>query len=189
MFFVTATRFPNWSRETLEQAAFDQAMAMDIFSGRDFRTSDSVDRLVVNMLRHEFTDYDNDQRQEHHRLVCLSIKSRYVWLSEECDRQIERRARAERMEIEYLIETQRRALEERERRAERSKTSQEIIATFKVGGEVIARIGGRNRCGTVTWVGRKRVEIRYAIKSGEVRTRRLYASDLREAINVYEVAT
>ena len=55
---VISMRFPDWSPY-----------------GRPLGDHESVDRLVVNMRRHEFTDL-------------TTAKARFAWLGDECDRQV-----------------------------------------------------------------------------------------------------
>jgi hypothetical protein len=176
------TWFPRWSQAILETTAQRHAIDLDMEYGRSSSEAGDIDRLVVNMLRHELTRYNEDQSQETHRLICEAIKARYAWLTHECDRRIEKRASAERESKIYGEILQDWANEDRERRAERSQLSSEVIGTMKVGDRVIARIAGRERTGTISWIGRRRLEVRYNIKSGELRTRRLYACDVREAV-------
>jgi hypothetical protein len=85
--------------------------------------SDDVptDRLVVNFLRHQHTDYDEDQTQERHRQACEAIARRFSWLAEECERQIERRARSERESEDMAAEYER---QQRERQAERREIAE-----------------------------------------------------------------
>jgi hypothetical protein len=98
---MTRTQLPEWSRTRLESQALG-AVYLDLAHERSVRESANVDRLVVNMLRHEFSDYDADQSQDAHEFVCRTIGTKYVWLSEECERQIESRVRNERVGAEFL---------------------------------------------------------------------------------------
>jgi len=177
---MIATRFPRWSRDGLEKAARRHRPEVDFAYGHEPSDIDNVDRLVVNMLRHGFSDYDQDQSRDAHRFVCQAIKERFAWLADECDRQIERRARAEDLESAFLSVALEQIKLEHERRTERSRLSSEVIGDFNVGDQVIARIAGRDRGGTITWIGRKRVEVVSYLKTGECRTRLLFVSDLRE---------
>lgn len=45
------------------------------------------DRLVVNMLRHEYTSYDGDQSEERYYAANEAIAAQYPWLVDECERQ------------------------------------------------------------------------------------------------------
>jgi len=73
------------------------------------------------------------------------------------------------------------AATERGRRIERTRISGEVIDTMKVGDGGTVRVAGRERCVTITWIGRRRVEVSYAIKSGEVRQRLIYACDFKKS--------
>jgi hypothetical protein len=72
------TRFPLWPRSRLETMARDRAEMLDLVHDRGFREYVDTDRLVVNMLRHEFSDYDDDQSQAAHRVVCEAVESRRI---------------------------------------------------------------------------------------------------------------
>ena len=71
--------FPSWSREVLERRAI--AHADDVALERGHVPGDvPVDRLVVNMLRHEFTSYDAAQTVLMHRVACEE-NLRPVWVA------------------------------------------------------------------------------------------------------------
>jgi hypothetical protein len=68
--------FPDWPRRKLKRAAENHAA--DAALSRGHTPGDApVERLVVNMLRHEFTSYDRSQSQEAHRAVCEAIAARF----------------------------------------------------------------------------------------------------------------
>jgi hypothetical protein len=172
------TWFPDWSRRRLERTALAHAIDVSLAYDRDFDPS-LTDRLVVSMLRHEFTDYDDDQRVGSFESACAAIAQRFAWLWDECARQVTRR-RAMEVEEEDLRSIW--EAEERRRgefRQKRSADSVRAIADLGLGTEVTSRVRGHLRHGTITWRGRKRVEITFTIKSGEVCTHRLYASEVR----------
>jgi hypothetical protein len=57
---------PRWPRRKPERVAVEHSI--DVALSRDQMPGDApVDRLVVNMLRHEFTNYDADPTREAHR--------------------------------------------------------------------------------------------------------------------------
>lgn len=172
--------FPGWTRAKLERVAAEHAI--EVALSRDGMPSQAQDdRLVVNMLRHEFTNYDNDPNQEAHRRVCAAIAEQYGWLHAECQRQIHARARqeeSERSAFEYL---QAQADAESRWRRERSAQSREAIPTFTVGMAVAATVKGHRRDATVTKVGRSRISVSFQIKSGAERTALLYARDVHSA--------
>jgi len=66
------SRFPNWGRERFENVALERTIDESFASGREFDSS-LTDRLVVNMARHEFTDYDEDQNTERFSEACAAI--------------------------------------------------------------------------------------------------------------------
>ena len=171
------TRFPDWPLGTLERTACEHAAQFYLAYGCDPDFA-NVDRLVVNMLRHEFTDYDDDQTRTSHAAACRAIAARYPWLGVECERQVKRRAEAQRIEAEFARMAEEMEREERRRRLRRSEESARLIAFLKVGDCVTTRIDGHERVGLITWVGRRRVEISYNLKTGEPRKRRLYASEV-----------
>jgi len=171
---------PDWSRQKLEETALAHAWELALEFGHD-PSEACIERLVVNMLRHEFTDYDADQGQEAKRRICGAIAERFPWLAAECGRQIDQRRRedAEAARWRELAECMQ---EERaQHAAARSRASREAIAGMPVGTKVMARVAGRERAGTIVWHGRARVDVAYTIKSGQERTTRLYASDVRVA--------
>ena len=90
---TVTTRFEQApkDRKRLEHMAEHRAMLLDESRGYGYGWTTDTDQLVVNMLRHEYSDYDRDQSQEAHREVCLAIARRFPWLAVECDRQIAKR--------------------------------------------------------------------------------------------------
>jgi hypothetical protein len=162
--------------------ALRHAIELDLAYDRPLRDHHDLDRLVVNMLRHEYSNYDNDQSQNAHRVVCEAIGNQFAWLYQECRRQIERRADNENIEAEFRTARRQWESVEKARRALRSRTSSEVIGAFNIGDHVIAAIAGREREGTITWIGRRRVEVAYVIKTGAARSRRLDASDVRVVV-------
>ncbi len=74
--------FPPWDRQKLERETIGSGWV-------------PVDRYVVNMLRHKFTNYDVSRTAARHRAACEAIAANFEWLSPECARQIERRAQSD----------------------------------------------------------------------------------------------
>jgi len=171
---------PDWSRQKVEKRAFAHAWELALEYGHD-PSEACIERLVVNMLRHEFTDYDADQGQEAKRRSCVAIAERFPWLAAECGRQIDQR-RCEEAEAARWREMAELMEQERAQRvAQRSRASREAIVRMPVGTKVLARVAGRERAGTIVWQGRARVDVAYTLKSGQERTRRLYATEVRVA--------
>jgi hypothetical protein len=135
--------------------------------------SDDVptDRLVVNFLRHQHTDYDEDQTQERHRQACEAIARRFSWLAEECERQIERRARSEREGEDMAAEYERQQRERQAERREVAEKSRQVIRSMTVG----QKVWFKDRChtyeATVTKIGRSKVTVAYQVKTGNDRDR------------------
>ncbi len=114
---------------------------------------------VLDMLRHEFTGDDDNQNMGRFMKACSEMAVRFPWLSGECERQMLRLR-----EIEETAETWGRMAEageqrEAEERRARSAASAEAIVDLHIGQRVRARVRGHERIGTITWIGRRRVEI------------------------------
>jgi len=172
------TELPNLNRERLENRA--QRHADDIAMERGWGdTNCSIDQLVVNMLRHEYTDYDNDQTAARHTAANRAIAARYPWLAAECDRQTERRTAEERdsaaLWADHLAMQEQIAL----MRQETIAASRAICGSFHVGQPVELTIKGHQRSGTVVKVGRSRLTVHYEIKTGAERTAVVYATEVK----------
>lgn len=170
------TWFPDVSPEQLVRMAKRHVYALECDRG-DFGLSDApVERLVVNYLRHQCTDYDTDQTQERHRAANEAIAARYPWLAAECERQI--RLRAERdAELASLVEFF--EIDEERRRAERQAivaASRDAAKKLRVGQVVSYRSRGRVYAATITRIGRTRVTLTYRLRTGGERTAVVHAS-------------
>ncbi|WP_017597329.1 hypothetical protein [Nocardiopsis lucentensis] len=168
---MITTFFPSdTTRCRLERSAREHALALDLERGS---CGDGVptERLVVNYLRHECTDYDLDQSGPRHRAACEAIATRFPWLAEECQRQIARRTEADAM-AEAAWEAW-----ERERKAERERhrimvaASREAVADLRVGQRVSFPYKRHRYTGVITKKGRSRVTVVYQIRTGEDRER------------------
>jgi hypothetical protein len=181
------TFLPDWHRHRLEAVARKHADELSWMRGGTGNDSDDVDRLVVNMLRHEFTSYEEEQDLRAYRAACVAIGMRYPWLADECERQIARRLRddAERKSRLESFEAEERA--RKLWRHERSVTSAKVVGSLSVGMKVGVRIKGRDRTAVITWMGRSRVEVFYAIKSGAERWVKVYASEVSPLLAEVEV--
>lgn len=170
--------FPNLSRHRLIKAARDHAVELEVSCGVQATDRDDV-RLVVNMLRHEYTDYDADQSAPRHRAACEAIAARYPWLAAECARQIKVRAAAEQvneqMIQEWLAEEERRRTQKRDLIA----ASRAVIDDLTVGQHVTATVRGHVRHGVLTKVARSRVTMEFTLRTGAARTVTLYAAEVR----------
>jgi hypothetical protein len=165
--------FPNWQRSKLEKIAIQRAIEVNSRYNRDPDCS-KTDRLVVNMLRHEFTDYDKDRNLRRFIEACTAISANYPWLNDECRRQIAKRRKSEAERTAHLQMMQ----EEQEVNRQRSNESTQLIDRFYIGQTVQGRIRGHNRIGEITWIGTRRVEISFRLAPGQERRYRLYASQV-----------
>ncbi|MEO6090523.1 MAG: hypothetical protein ABIQ18_46225 [Umezawaea sp.] len=156
----------------LGRAAERHAFELDCDRDRP-GTSDDVptDRLVVNFLRHQCTDYDEDRTQERHRQACEAIARRFSWLAEECERQIERRARSEREGEEMVAEYERQQHESQAKRRETAEKSRQVIMSMTVGQKVWFEDRCYTYVATVTKIGRSKVTVAYQVKTGNDRDR------------------
>ena len=170
------TRFPSWSRSHLEKVALKHAFDVSFDTGRDFDPTLS-DRLVVNMLRHEFSDYDDNQSATNFSAACAEIAIRFLWLAPECERQMARRRENDAAADDAHEMFERATLEQQIRRRAISAASSEVIRSLRIGDRVTALVRGRQRSGTIVWVGRKQIEFSFKLKSGQVRTHKVYASE------------
>ncbi|MEV2278777.1 hypothetical protein AB0I72_24635 [Nocardiopsis sp. NPDC049922] len=168
---MITTFFPAvTSRRRLERSAREHTLTLDLERGS---CSDDVpvERLVVNYLRHECTDYDLDQSSPRHRAACEAIAERFPWLAKECQRQIVRRA-----EADAEAEAASRSWEQEEEAArERCRAlvsaSREAIADLHVGQRVSFPYKRHRYTGVITKKGRSRVTVAYRIRTGKDRDR------------------
>jgi hypothetical protein len=130
------------------------------------------------MLRHEFTDYDDDQSMNRFVEACMAIASHYPWLNDECRHQIAKRRKIESERTAHLQMEQEMRDQERQENQQRSDASAAAISSFYIGQTVQGRIRSRNRIGEITWIGTRRVEISFRIATGQERRYRLYASEV-----------
>jgi hypothetical protein len=171
------TWFPSVRRGGLERLASEHADALAMERGDSPPESDvAVERLMVNYLRHQHTDYDDDQTAQRHRAACEAIARRFPYLAEECARQIDRRAKEEAYSKGVLEELQRDAEERREQRAALIVASRTAITTLAVDQHVVYVGRGRDYKAQIIQVGRSRVTIRYHLKSGAERVKTVYAA-------------
>jgi len=171
------TRLPSWSRERLEMTAAAHASVIVAERGWD-GPAPAVETLTVNMLRHEFTSYDEDQSDRSHAAACRAIAAKYPWLAGECDRQSHRRAAREREERAFMQMWRDQRDETREWRAVRVARSREAVTDLTVGQVVKARIRGHDRKAKIVKVARSRVTVEFVINSGASQDSVIYASDV-----------
>jgi hypothetical protein len=170
---LTTTWFPkNGNAERLERDAERHAFELDCDRDR-IGASDDVptDRLVVNYLRHQCTDYDEDQTQERHREACEAIAKRFPWLAEECTRQIKCRAAAEREDEEMAAEYEAELAQLRAERRARVDASQQAIKSLSVGQKVMFKDRKNTYEAEITKVGRSKVTVAYDVRTVKDRAR------------------
>jgi hypothetical protein len=171
--------FPDLDRDHLEELAIEHAVRLGL-SREDLRSPNKLNPAVVNMLRHEFTDYDElGQTADAHREACRAIAQRFSWLGAECQWQIAQR-KDERELAESMYQDYKAELEERKvKRLALAESSAEVIGQLSLGDEVVVLMRGREYSGVLTWLGHSRVEVTYRLKSGAERTKRVYAREVR----------
>jgi len=173
------TDFPDCSRSQMLKLVERHLFDLELFE-YDLTLPANVDRAIVNMLRHEYTNYDYiGQTQEAHREACDLIGDRYPWLRGECRRQVAQRAGNESIEAGMLAAYLAEEEAAKARRRAMSDASKIAIGELSAGDQVTITFKGREYSGPITWVGRTKVEVSYRIKSGAERTRRVYASEVR----------
>lgn len=171
--------FPNWTTEKLQNKALEHARALAL-QREDFlwEPPDNIDRLVVNMLRHKYTNYDSNQTIQTHKEACLAIAEKYLWLKEECDRQIRRRQEEEDF-MNVLVKAEQAEKEQKQKqRRSTIESSTTIIKTLNVGQEVTIKVQGYQRVGTIKKINRTKVEIEYTLKNGQTRTLLTHAANV-----------
>lgn len=150
------TLFPDWDRQTLEKTA------------RWGRPPGATDRLVVNMLRHRFTNYD--QTSPHNfESACHAISDRYQWLRVETEMQVQHRQREQDNEDASWSRSVERA--QRRERRDKAKASRAAIGGFARGD----RVRALGLFGSITWLGETRVEVEF---EDPKHRQRLFAADV-----------
>jgi hypothetical protein len=164
------TFFPKTSRNNLVRQARLHAIELE-----NYETPD--ERAVVNYLRHEFTDYDDEPSQVRHRAACEAIAAQYPWLAEECARQIKRRAQQEAEEAAML-----RAYEAEQARAQAERravveASKKMITSLTVGQRVLYKYKRWEYEATISKIGRSKITVTYRLKtSGDQRVKEVHAA-------------
>jgi len=175
------TFFPDWDRPKLEKIAVRHAIEVNSCYDRDPDYS-KTERLVVNMLRHEFTDYDNEQSASRFIAACTAIAAHYPWLSDECHHQIAKRRKTESERTAHLQMAQEMRDQEHQENRQRSDASATAISSLYIGQTVRGRVRGIERVGEITWIGTRRVEFSFRIATGQERRYRLYASEVTPVV-------
>jgi hypothetical protein len=148
---VICIELPSLHRELREMRARDHAD--QLATERDYGDVDcGIDQLVVNTLRHEYTNYDADQSADRDTAANRAIADRCPWLAAECGRHIERRTTHDRVAAaqlaDYLAEQEKIA----HARRETVSASRAVCGSFHIGGSVEVIIKGHHRSGTIVKV-------------------------------------
>jgi hypothetical protein len=163
------TFFPKTSPDNLVRQARLHALERE-----NDETTD--ERAVVNYLRHECTDYDDDPTQVRHRAACEAIAAQYPWLVEECTRQIKRRAQQEAAEAAMLRAYE---AEQARRQAERRavvEASKNVINSLTVGQRVLYKYKRWQYEATISKIGRSKITVTYRLKTGDQRVKEVHAA-------------
>ena len=169
---------PGWDRRRLERTAVEHTIELAMARGQGIGDA-PAEQLVVNMLRHEYTSYDDSPTQAAHRAACEAIAARFGWLAGECQRQIAVRELRERQGREWAAAAERHRAEQQAWRRERVTESREACRQLSVGMAVTAKVKGHVRRATVVKVGRSRVTIGFRLKTGAERVAVVYARDVQ----------
>lgn len=179
---MIATWFPDWTVNKLTKTAI--AHAADLSLAFDHEVSCTPDaRLVVNMLRHEYTDYDDDQCAARHSEACDAIAATYPWLADECASQNARRMAEDAMWNDAIAAQAAQDAERAEARWRLIEASKVVAKTLAVGQQVSFTVKGHARTGTITAIARSMVTVDYQIRTGAARQVRVYAGLVAVAVS------
>lgn len=171
---MIATWFPNWTVNKLTKTAIAHAVDLAIERGHDPSCAPDA-RLVVNMLRHEYTDYDINQSAQRHAEACDAIAGMYPWLADECASQKARRMAEDAENTLRVAEQNARDAEWKEAKRRLIEASKVAAKTLTVGQQVSLTVKGHARTGTIASVARSMVTVDYRIKTGAARQVKVYA--------------
>ena len=166
---MVSTWFPS-STEPLYAQVHDHARALDTLRGRPGQGL-PVERLVVDYLRNEYTDYSCDRGSLRHRQACEAIAGRFPHLAHECRLQIRRRHRAEQEAALVRRRWDPARYSRREHQRALTAASRRAICYLSVGQAVTFRLARNHYAGTITKVGRSRVSVAYRNHTGRDRDR------------------
>jgi hypothetical protein len=170
------TYFPDWQRSEIEKAAVKRSMEINAGHTYEPDYNSNTDRLAVNWLRHEFTDYNDNQSVDRFIEACTAIASRYPWLKSECDFQIEKKKKVCAEGADLLMLMREIRAQEHKDKLRLSEESAKAVSDLHIRQTVQVRSGERERVGEITWIGSLRVEVLFRIATGRKRRYRLYAS-------------
>ena len=166
---MVSTWFPS-TTDRLFSLARAHPRALDTLRGTPGQGL-PLQRLVVDHLRNEYTDYSRDRSALRHRQACEAVAARFPHLAHECRLQVRRRHRAEQ-EAEWL---RRRwgpsRHSHREHHRALTQASRRAICHLSVGQAVTFRSARNHYAGTITKVGRSRVSVAYRTRTGRDRDR------------------
>jgi hypothetical protein len=139
----------------------------------------SEHRLIVNMLRHRCTRYeDRGATAKAKRDAHIAISLALPWLSAECQRQLEQREQEDALAEQMAQEAREDARLRAANRRQWIKDSKALIASGAIaeGMAVNVQVRNRLRLVTVAAVTAPKVKVVYSLKSGQPREDWLYAS-------------
>jgi len=168
------------SREDLTALAHRHAEWVAMERGRYGWTPapGSDDRLIVNMLRHCCTDYEDSEQSAADRAAANALIADHLpWLAAECREQDARRWTEEHDAQSAAAEYEAMQQAAKEQRRQWSADSRAAIKAGRiaVGQAVSVRIRGHQRLATVVSVARSKVTVAFQLKDGQQRTETLYA--------------
>jgi hypothetical protein len=140
---------------------------------------ESEHRLIVNMLRHRCTRYeDRGATAEAKRDAHIAISTALPWLASECQRQMEQREQEEALAEQMAQEAREDARLRTANRRQWIKDSKALIASGAIAEGMAVNVQVRNhlRLVTVAAVAAPKVKVVYSLKSGQPREDWLYAS-------------
>jgi len=187
------SKFPtNLSQSDLIAKAVDRAIQRAVDFG-DYDCDPEPLRATVNMLRHEYTDYDADQSPENHRQACEMIAKAFPFLAHEALRQRDQR-QAEMAYVDYAVAQEyikfgadpsdTREFDDivnearREFNATRGAASILARTSWGVGDSAALPVKGRWYVGEVVAMNRLTANVRYSKLNGTEHVAKVYFRDL-----------
>jgi hypothetical protein len=169
------------SAETLAAVAIEHARDVALDRG-DFLWEPppgSEHRLIVNMLRHRCTRYeDRGATAEAKRDAHIAISLALPWLAAECQRQLEQREQEEALAERLAQEAREDARLRAANRRQWIKDSKALITSGALVEGMIVNVKVRNhfRLVTIAAIAAPKVKVIYNLKNGQPREDWLYAS-------------
>lgn len=136
-------------------------------------------RLVVNMLRHCCTNYEDcGETAEAKTSAHAAIAAALPWLATECHRQSEQRKEDDELADQMAREAKEEARQRAANRRQWIKDSKSLIESGQIslGSLVTVRVRNHLRLVTVIGIASPKVKVGYTLKSGQPREDWVYAS-------------